>query len=519
MNVGILDLLTNTPMEPWFQSHVMAPNFASIMPQCIAVWSEELGHRVHYETFTGREELTDCMPGELDVLFISCFSRSSYLAYAISSAFRKKGVVTVLGGPHARSFPEHSREHFDYVCQLTDKELVRGLLQSPERQQLAVVLSASRQPTSLPGVRARARFIDVGMQKGTSLFRVVPMIGSLGCPYECSFCIDAPIPYQAMPEQQLVDDLRFAQERYGHNTVVGWHDPNFGVRFANVMGAIEASGTSLMHVAESSLSLLKGDRLEALRKANFVAMLPGVESWYECDAKGGTGKLTGNEKVEHVAEHVNRILSYIPCVQANFVIGLDSDNGDEPWRLTKRFIDLAPGVIPGYSLISDFQNAPMSATLAAQGRLTQVPFPLLDNNFAINVTLKNYSPIEYYDRLIDLMAHSWSWSANFRRARANRRWPVRLLNFGRALSEGRGRLAHYRRMRQRLVEDPQLGAFAVGEAKHPPAFFFQAIREQLCQYAALVPEELMEPAGFVRSVERGLARAVADHQPALRASW
>ncbi|MFZ5469883.1 MAG: radical SAM protein [Myxococcota bacterium] len=502
LKVGILDLLTNTPNEPWFQSHVMAPNFASITPQCVGVWAEELGHDVFYETFTGREDLERCLPEGLDVLFLSCFSRSSFLAYGLSAAYRKKGVVTVLGGPHARSFPEHAREYFDYVCLLTDKPLIQGLFQGLSRQERGVVLGAKGQPGSLPGVRARARFIDVGMNKGTSLFRVVPMLGSLGCPYTCGFCIDAPIPYKPMPFDVLVDDLRFAQERYGKNTVVGWHDPNFGVRFRDYMGAIEASGTQLMHVAESSLSLLKESNLQALKKANFVAMLPGIESWYECDAKGGAGKVFGEAKVKHVAEHVNLIMSYIPCVQTNFVIGLDSDVGEEPWRLTKQFVDLAPGAFPGYSLISDFQNAPMSADLAAANRVTKVPYPLLDNNFAINVRLKNYSPTEYYDRLIDLMEHTWSWGALWRRAWANRRWAVKAINFGRALSEGRGRLSHYRYMRRQLDEDREFSAFARGESEVPPTFFFTAIKEQMGKYAALVPADLLTPLGFVRSVEK-----------------
>src|ERR1044072_1081948 len=103
LKVGVLEFVTNTPREPWFQSHVMQPNLAGVMPQSVAAWAEELGHQVFYDTYTGIEELTECMPDDLDILFLSCFSRASFLAYGVSLAYRKKGVVTVLGGPHARS--------------------------------------------------------------------------------------------------------------------------------------------------------------------------------------------------------------------------------------------------------------------------------------------------------------------------------------------------------------------------------------------------------------------------------
>jgi hypothetical protein len=509
LKVGVLDLLTNTPNESWFHSHVMAPSFGAIMPQCVAAWAEELGHEVHFDAFTGREDLDACMPPDLDVLFVSCFSRASFLAYGISEYHRRRGVVTVLGGPHARSFPAHSRQYFDYVTLLTDKPLIRSLLQGCSPQRPGLILGAKAQPKELPGMRQRSRFVEKTVKKGTPLFRAVPVLGSLGCPYTCSFCVDAPIPYQPMPFQELVDDLRYTQERFGRNTMVGWHDPNFGVRFKDYMHVIEESGTRLLHIAESSLSLLGEDNLKALQRNNFAAMLPGVESWFDFNAKGGARKLVGREKVVRVAEHLNLIQSYVPYVQANFVLGLDCDAGEEPWELTKEFVDRAPGILPGFSLITDFQNSPLSAQLRKDRRTTCVPYALLDNNFASNVKLKNYGPIEFYDRTIDLMEHAWSWSAIAKRFRANPRPTVKILNVGRGLTEGRDRLRHHREMRQRLVEDAAFRRFAAGEVLEPPAFFFEAIRSQLGRYSEWLPPELLTPAGFVRSEERADSENVA----------
>ena len=58
----------------------------------------------------------------------------------------------------------------------------------------------------------------------------------------------------------------------------------------------------------------------------------------------------GLDKVRHVSEHINLILQYIPFVQTNFILGLDSDEGAEPFELTKTFLDLTPGAYPAFSL-------------------------------------------------------------------------------------------------------------------------------------------------------------------------
>ena len=57
-------------------------------------------------------------------------------------------------------------------------------------------------------MRERWQFIEPTLQKAPFL-KIVPMLGSLGCPYTCSFCIDAAVPYQPMDFDVLREDLKF----------------------------------------------------------------------------------------------------------------------------------------------------------------------------------------------------------------------------------------------------------------------------------------------------------------------
>ena len=106
----------------------MNANYASVMPQAIAVWCEELGHDVEYVCYTGTEDITGSLAERTDVLFVGAFTRSAYVAAAISARYRQAGAVTVLGGPHARSYPQDAARYFDYVLGFTGKAQIEEIL-------------------------------------------------------------------------------------------------------------------------------------------------------------------------------------------------------------------------------------------------------------------------------------------------------------------------------------------------------------------------------------------------------
>ena len=202
LRIAILDLVTRGPTRKLY-ARVMMPNLASIMPQVIAVWCQQLGHDVRFVCYTGFEDLRRELVGDADIVFVGAFTRSAQTAYAISNLYRSRGAITVLGGPHARCYPEDAARYFDYVLGFTDKALVEDVLRdcAPHRP-LGLCLSARRQPSELPGVKERWQFIEPTIAKAPTL-KLVPMIGSMGCPYTCSFCIDSVVDYQSLPSSRF----------------------------------------------------------------------------------------------------------------------------------------------------------------------------------------------------------------------------------------------------------------------------------------------------------------------------
>jgi hypothetical protein len=502
LRVGILDLVTKST-TPSLYGRVMNANLASIMPQVVAVWCEQLGHEVRFVCHTGVEDLLTALPADLDVVFICAFTHAAQTAYSLSNLFRQRGAVTVLGGPHARCYPEDAVQYFDYVVGFADRSTIEEVLHeiAPHRP-LGRRLTAAGQPRELPSLRERWPYVEATLAKAPA-FRMVPMIGSLGCPYTCNFCIDSTVAYQPLGFPQLRDDLVFLQTKVKH-PIVGWHDPNFGVRFDAYMETIESATHkgSLRHVAESSLSILSEPHLKRLQKNGFQAILPGIESWFELGDKSKT-RQKGIDKVREVSDHINLIMRYLPYVQANFVMGLDSDSGAEPFELTKRFVELSPGAFPGYSLLSAFgRAAPVNLDYQRAGRVLPFPFHFLNNNHAMNVRPMNYTWPAFYDRLVDVTAHTFSWRAITRRFRANRGLIPTAMNVVRAVSsEGFGRLRYHRMIRTLLDTDRPLRAFMEGESTTLPAFFFNRMKAELGPlFEHLPPGAVMhEPNAYSRS--------------------
>lgn len=494
LQVVVLDLVPQGPATSMW-ARVMNANMASVMASVVGVWCQQSGHDVHYECYTGFEDLSRVMPHDADVVFVSSFTRSAHLAYAISRICRRRGAVTVLGGPHARCFPDDAGLYFDYVLGFTDRAVIAEVLgeRAPHRP-LGRQLAATRQPDELPTLEERWPFVEATLAKAP-LVKLIPMIGALGCPYTCSFCIDAEVDFAPLAFERLRDDLRFAASRV-RRPRIGWHDPNFGIRFDETLDAIEQAvppGT-LEHVAETSLSLLSEPHLRRMRRAGFKALLPGIESWYAMGGKSRTGVRTGEEKVRQVAAHVNMVSRYIPYVQANFVFGLDCDHGPEPFELTKKFFELCPEAFPAYSLLTAFgEAAPLNLELQRAGRVLPFPFHFLDNNQAMNVKPLHYEWPEFYDRIIDLNARSFSVRAIRRRLwRQGPRLPG-VMNMIRAMSsEGWGRFRYFSEVRGRLDTDAEMRSYFEGDSTRLPEFYRARVQRKLGDFWEHLPEGALE---------------------------
>jgi len=452
------------------------------MPQIIGVWCRDEGHEVNYSIYTGSQKLNTLLTDQADLVFISSFTYTAQLAYAMSSYFRSRGICTVLGGPHARSYVEDACKYFDYVLGLTDKELLRQLLLNFQlNNQPGIYLAAPYQPLSIPGVRERWKFIEK-VYANMWCIKMVPMLGSFGCPYQCDFCADSDIPYQILDMDMIREDLKFLISKMEH-PIVSWYDPNFGIKFNSIMETIESvvPPGSIDFIAECSLSVLREANVKRMKRNGFKMIMPGIESWFDYGKKSGTGSGIGMDKMKEVADLVNRIQQYIPQVQTNFMIGLDNDAGQDPFELTKRFIDLAPAVYPSYALLSAFgRGAKGNLKYEIENRIIPFPFHMMRSVHTMNIVPKHYSWAELNVHFIDLLKYSFSAKNMVRRFNANHmtasKWITLLLSL---TIGGSGKIRYFSDMIKNLHRSPDFQSFVKKETSRVPAFMIENVKKDL----------------------------------------
>lgn len=493
--IGILELLTSkvTTTQEYVASFLFKKQYISVTPQAISVWCRQMGHRVYYTTYYGLGEPHKKLPIDLDIIFLSAPTHLAVFAYALAKIYRKAGVCTVIGGPHAKSFPQDCLRYFDLVVLDCDQALIGDILKDEFAP--GNIISSSKPyeepPTieeRLPEIKASA-FIGGRPHWGSSL----PMLASVGCPYSCDFCTDWNVRYRALSSDRLAADLRFAGKHLS-NTILYFHDPNFGVRFDETMDVFEQIPPNQrnQYLVESSLKLLNPARLQRLCDTNCLGLAPGIESWNGYSNKAGVGKATGQEKLKRVVTQLHELRDYIPYLQANLILGLDVDQGDEPFALTKAFLEQTPFVWPQLNIPMAFGGTPLFDTLLREGRiLARLPFTFYRQPY-LTVKLKHYDALDYLQKMIDLHSFASSNQMLRRRWRMSRNAVIAIGTYIRNLTV-RNEMAELQEAVHHLQHDATMRAFHAGETDHLPAFYANAYHKRLGSYAELMPIEESAP--------------------------
>ncbi|MEG3640108.1 B12-binding domain-containing radical SAM protein [Magnetococcus sp. PR-3] len=490
MKVGILEVLnltTPTWKEKLYHS-MISKQLASVMPQAIAVWCRELGHQTYYKTYYGIGKIENAFPDDLDIIFISSSTIYSPIAYALGKLFRKAGIRTVFGGPHAKSYPADCLRFFDLVVKECNKsliaEILRGEIQSGQ------YISSSKPLGEVPTIEERAPEIRASayfFNKWRSLITVIPTLTSTGCPYTCDFCADWDQPYKALPLDRFEKDIAYLADHFKGGVLSFW-EPNFAVKFERLYKVMSTVPPALRvpYMFEASQGILTPSRLEKMQETNHGYLLVGVESWSADLKKGGFQRGSSpQEKFDQTIKFFNGIQKYQLTMITSFIFGLDHDSGDEPVERIKEFIRQVPFTWALVNLPSPYGGTPLFDRMHEENRiLNEMPFSFYRPPYLM-MRIKNYSPRDYYMKLFEISTVNSSDEALARRMESIPKWNQRM--FYRLLTMVESQVSSfYRDMVERLESDSSFRRFHEGKEEPLPEFYHQEYEKHVGRFAPLL---------------------------------
>jgi hypothetical protein len=139
-----------------------------------------------------------------------------------------------------------------------------------------------------------------------------------------------------------------------------------------------------------------------------------------------------------------------------------------------------------------FGGTPLQQELLAEGRvLKAMPFGCYKMPY-LNIILKHYDPITYYDHMIALQEEASSRQMLARRLGARSPTAHKFIAGLRTLAM-RSSVRKLREVRTRLATDRQLLAFQEGLSTAPPEFYFRKVTDRIGRYAELLSRVDLTP--------------------------
>jgi radical SAM superfamily enzyme YgiQ (UPF0313 family) len=294
-----------------------------------------------------------------DLVGITCNTPNASHVYALADAFRRRGRLVVLGGPHPTLLPEEAREHADAVVVGEAERTWPLVLDDAARGQLRHTYHDPQPPPldRLPHAR-RDLIRSRGLLGNT-------VIATRGCPHRCSYCNLRQIYHPALrfrPVEEVVAEVRTFRAPF----FTFWDDQLFMDAGYTLRLCAALAGVGKRWAAMVTLASTRSERLlAAAARAGCACLFLGLES-FSADSLRLANKAFN--VVEGYEEGVARIHRHNIAVQAGIVFGFD---GDDPSTFDATLKGATRVALDGatVSILTPFPQTPVFEELRRAGRL------------------------------------------------------------------------------------------------------------------------------------------------------
>ncbi len=297
---------------------------------------------------------------DVDWVAITCMTASAPRAYAISDAFRRRGIPVVMGGIHPTVLPEEAAAHADAV--------VIGEAEPLWREVLADLAASRLRPryrhdgySDLIGLpHPRPDLLRVDRYLTTNVVQT-----GRGCPNACSFCTVSTTSgrqYRFRPIPEVVEEVRSLSSGW-----VGFVDDNIAGNARRAKDLFAALiPLKRRWIGQADLTMARDPELLSLAaRSGCQAMFIGLESLSE-------DNLRATHKVSNVGTDMGAAITTIHKagieIIGSFVLGLDGDDCGVFAR-TVEFAQRHKLVAAQFAVLTPFPGTAMRQQLDREGRI------------------------------------------------------------------------------------------------------------------------------------------------------
>ena len=269
-----------------------------------------------------------------DLVGISTTTSTAPAAYALADELRAAGLRVIIGGPHPTFVPDDALPHADYVARgeggdALMLELIEALAGGRE---LESVRGLSFRRDGLPvhnELRERCADLDdlplpdLSLIVGSGRIRETPIMTSLGCPFDCTFCTVTMMfgrKYRFRSPESVIAELEATRPRK-----VFFYDDNFAAdkkRLKTLLRMMIARGITPRWTAQVRTDVARDEELLSLMKRSGCWRLAlGLESVNQTTLDG----YAKSQTVENITEALAALHRHGIRCHGMFVVGADTD--------------------------------------------------------------------------------------------------------------------------------------------------------------------------------------------------
>ena len=269
-----------------------------------------------------------------DLVGISTTTSTAPTAYVLADELRAAGLPVIIGGPHPSFVPDDAMPHADYVARGEGGDgLMLELLEALRgERELETVNGLSFWRDGLPvhnELRERCADLDslpmpdLSLIVGSERMRETPIMTSLGCPFDCTFCTVTMMfgrKYRMRSPESVIAELEAKKP-----SSVFFYDDNFAAdkrRLKKLLRMMIDRGITLKWQAQVRTDVARDEELLTLMQRSGCHRLAlGFESVDQATLDG----YAKSQTVEDITSAIAALHRHGIHVHGMFVVGADSD--------------------------------------------------------------------------------------------------------------------------------------------------------------------------------------------------